>query len=241
MSRGHARHASYDLSVGKVIVGGEEKQPKGGKNCKYFVIEPQEVAVIVSKENVRVPTKGVSCYVFPKTGLCKEGLLVLNTGIVDPGYCGLISTTAVNFHKTPLKLYVGDAFLRLAFVQLFTGTAGPAKVNRIKSIRYWKERLNEAEGLPPTFLDVPASVERMRREVREQMVEVSSKNMTKLIALLALVATLVLSLVPVVVPLAAQAVGVYTPDGAQDEQIRQLQEEVDALRSDVDRLRNNTR
>ena len=226
--RGHVadcvRHASYDLRVAKVLVGGEEQRPKGSRR-KYFEIEPQEVAVIVSEEEALVPTCGGSCYAFPKTTLCKDGLLVLNTGVVDPGYEGLISTTAVNFQKTRLRLDVGDAFLRLVFFE-FRGTKSDvSEVGRVCRTEYLEKRLEESGQLPTTFLDVPDAVKRLGEGLKQEMFDVNYKKMAVVAGVAALVATIVLSLVPLLVPLGMERLR----DDGQEERLRDLEAKFDAL------------
>jgi dUTPase len=105
-----ARPASVDLSVGVVVINGKEfKQP--------VEIKPQQMFVIISKERVQVGA-GFVGYAMPKTSLCNEGILCLNTGILDPGYEGLISTTAINFVEDSYLITPGEHFLRLVFHRL---------------------------------------------------------------------------------------------------------------------------
>src|SRR6185369_3739554 len=74
----HVRDASYDLSIGTVIVGGEVQ-------ALPFALEPQHMCVIVSRERVCIKEDFVA-FAQPKTDLCERGLLALSTGIIDPGY-----------------------------------------------------------------------------------------------------------------------------------------------------------
>src|SRR2546428_10789007 len=84
------RDASYDLSIELIIRGG--KKDLGGEWGRWE-ITPHEMFIMVSKETVRVPP-GFVGYAMPKTGLCNRGILAFNTGIIDPGYQGRLSSTA---------------------------------------------------------------------------------------------------------------------------------------------------
>ena len=69
---------------------------------------------VISIETIKVP-QNVAGYASVKTGLSRQGLLALNTGILDPGYEGPLSATVVNFGKSDSLLNHGDTFLRLTF------------------------------------------------------------------------------------------------------------------------------
>ena len=79
-----------------------------------IVIPPQGIFVVISAEKVRMPSN-VCGFALPKTRLSEEGILILNTGIVDPLYEGFISGTLINFRKTDYVIKRGMPFLRLVF------------------------------------------------------------------------------------------------------------------------------
>ena len=89
----NTRAASYDLTVGSVVIDGTEYKTDIPK------VKPQQIVVLVSKETVMVPPGHVA-YAMPKTSLCMEGIHTLNTGIVDPGWCGKLSSVAINFERS---------------------------------------------------------------------------------------------------------------------------------------------
>lgn len=157
----HVRPASYDLSVGGLFTEGRVLPSPA-------VIRPQQIVVIVSRETIKIPL-GFVGYVMPKTSLCNEGILVFNTGLVDPGYEGRISTVAINFSRTPIPLDIGQVFLRFVLHKLegngnderdrtAPGPADSALARR--SVNY-----------PPTFLDVPGQTDRLVREVTTDVVD----------------------------------------------------------------------
>src|SRR5262249_15838303 len=90
------RSASYDLRIGKII-------PPSGTANNEFILSPRGMVEVISKERVKLPSD-VSGYAMVKTGLCDEGILAINIGILDPGYEGLISSTLINFGKGPKSL-----------------------------------------------------------------------------------------------------------------------------------------
>lgn len=102
------RSSTYDLRIECVI------DSAGTIHYDSYILKPQEVAWVISKEILKLPDSvTVSAHI--KTGLCNDGILALNTGIVDPGWEGPLSTPLLNFGKTKHVLRSGDQFLRLLF------------------------------------------------------------------------------------------------------------------------------
>src|SRR5437867_8454191 len=97
----HIRDASYDLSMDFIIRNGKDESGDSAN------IQPQEMFIFISKETVKVPN-GYVGYAMPKTSLCNRGILALNTGIIDPGYEGRMSATAINFSDKPIDLDRGE-------------------------------------------------------------------------------------------------------------------------------------
>jgi deoxycytidine triphosphate deaminase len=107
-SQGSFRPSSYDLRIDCVI------DSAGTIYYDSYILKPQEVAWVVSKETLQLPDY-ITATAHIKTGLCNDGILALNTGIVDPGWDGPLSTPLLNFGKTSHVLRSGDQFLRLLF------------------------------------------------------------------------------------------------------------------------------
>lgn len=101
------RGASYDLHIGKII------DPGGGERDTY-VLPPQGIVAVVSRETVNIP-KNVAGFAMVKTSLCNEGILAINIGVIDPLYCGSVSSFLINFRKNSYVLAAGQVFLRLTF------------------------------------------------------------------------------------------------------------------------------
>ena len=53
--------------------------------------------------------------------MCDKGIFALNTGILDPGYKGAISSPLLNSGKMPYRICVNSVFLRLTFHEFLTG------------------------------------------------------------------------------------------------------------------------
>lgn len=163
-SASNTQSASYDLSADRVIINGQtENLP--------FSLPPQHMCVIISKEHVKIPPDFVG-YALPKTRLCQRGLLTLNTGILDPGYDGLISTTAINFRSESIEIRPDDPFLRIVIHQVkpFPPPAGSvASIQNLSDEKYIEAREGESADYPATFLDIPSSLESVANRIHDRV------------------------------------------------------------------------
>lgn len=175
----NTQSASYDLSADRVIINGQTQQLP-------FSLRPQHMCVIVSKERLKVPRDFVG-YALPKTRLCQRGLLTLNTGILDPGYDGLISTTAINFRSEPIQIRPNEPFLRIVIHELKSFTNAPTpKAQSFPDAEYIEARETESADYPATFLDIPSSFESVAHRVREQVFSQLGITLTIVVGILAL-------------------------------------------------------
>jgi deoxycytidine triphosphate deaminase len=161
-----ARDASYDLTVEQVVRQGKAEVPE------TFTVEPQEMFILISSEYISVPPGHVG-YAMPKTSLCNRGLLVLNTGIIDPDYEGKLSSTVINFREKPLQLKKGEPFLRIVIHELKQQPATTVdkvttalnKTEADKADKYVKARIQDSEIYPKTFLAIPQQIEEITKRV----------------------------------------------------------------------------
>ena len=77
------RNAGYDLRIGTLI----SRDEKNTSKCQKDVVDlaPQGIAAAISKEIIKLPLD-VCAYVSVKTSLCRDGVLAINIGIIDPGW-----------------------------------------------------------------------------------------------------------------------------------------------------------
>lgn len=86
-----------------------------------FILEPQGMVRVISAECIRMPNNVIG-YALVKNALSNNCVLAINTGIVDPGYKGPISSTLINFGKEPFVITNETQFLRLTFHTCRDGT-----------------------------------------------------------------------------------------------------------------------
>jgi hypothetical protein len=145
------RFCSYDASIWKIIT-------PGGQEVDSFKLEPMGIVEVISREKIRVDP-GLCCFAHVKTSLCNEGLLTLNTGIVDPGWNGRVSSFILNFGKNDRLLLAGSIFLRLTFHELSSkDLKPPAPIDDAEYIL--ERRRNIVERFSQTFLNLALIVEK---------------------------------------------------------------------------------
>jgi hypothetical protein len=141
------RSASYDIRIGKVI-------GPDGLLLDSYNLPPQGIVEVVSLERIRLPLE-ISGYALVKTGLCNEGLLALNIGIIDPGYDGLLSSALVNFSKKDRLLIAGETFLRLTFHRVAASEGAKLPVPMAVEDYVSDKRRKVVENFSKHFLNVP--------------------------------------------------------------------------------------
>jgi deoxycytidine triphosphate deaminase len=104
--------AGYDLRIEMLI----SRQDEGKANYYRDAVDvlPQGIVAVTSKERIRLPLD-VCAYASVKTSLCRDGILAINIGIIDPGWDGPISSLLLNFGKRMQQLRTNQVFLRLTF------------------------------------------------------------------------------------------------------------------------------
>jgi dUTPase len=153
------RASSYDVHIGQILSNDAELRAS-------FKMPPQGIVQVISRERVRLPST-VTGLATVKTGLCNEGLLALNIGIIDPGYEGPISSFLLNFSNVPRVLTRGEPFLRLQFIPL-PNAAHVAAPTPVDHALYIAERRRQAARFGETFLNLS---EQVRTVARDEFVE----------------------------------------------------------------------
>ncbi|MGB9195793.1 MAG: hypothetical protein WCB53_02575 [Terriglobales bacterium] len=114
---GSLRDCGYDLTISSLL--GKNDQGQVVESTDELDLEPQGIAVVVSNEMLKLPPD-VCGHALVKTSLCREGVLAMSIGIIDPKWEGPISSVLLNFGRKAYRLKKGDPFLRVTFHTLAT-------------------------------------------------------------------------------------------------------------------------
>ena len=154
---GNFRAAGYDISIETMV------DVDGNEVSESFVdLRPQAIVWVISRESIQLDNKTLA-YATIKTGLCNDGVLALNIGIVDPGWKGPLSTAFVNFGKQTVRLRKGQQFLRLTFHNINEQSdVSENIVDRDEYIADVKKKADEQFG--SSFLNISTILARQQRK-----------------------------------------------------------------------------
>jgi deoxycytidine triphosphate deaminase len=154
---GSLKDAGYDLRVGALI--GKVADGKSQRSADELYVEPQGIALAVSKEVVKLPPN-ICAHASVKTSLCRQGVLAINIGIIDPGWEGPISSVMLNFGKESYRLKNGEPFLRLTFHTLDVPANPSLTEPQDRAIYEAQVRQKLDERLAGTFMDFEKAAEK---------------------------------------------------------------------------------
>jgi deoxycytidine triphosphate deaminase len=130
---------------------------------KIVIIEPSEMVLLVTEEIVNMPNDLCANY-SQLNRHANNGLMLLNTSIVEPGYSGPLSCVLVNFSSQRRTLSVGESVAKLTFTTL---SNIPASLYNAKftAAEYEKLARKSAVGLPLSLLDIVGVEDRVKNKV----------------------------------------------------------------------------
>jgi len=190
------RKAGYDIRVNEIFVPKEtssfnrvhsrESIGRSSATLKEHFLPPQGMCILYSKEYVSIPYNVIGL-VTPKTSASDIGLMVLNTGLIDPGYNGYLSVIAMNFSSEKIRLHEGFVFLRTIFLNISSPVAiyrdsGPANYSTYKITKE-----HNFKELPRTFLDVDTLTQYMLKESSKKNFNTALKFLSIAMAALAVI------------------------------------------------------
>lgn len=120
--------ASYDLSVGIVVKKREncnifqkrtqkfELQPQNEKKKKRDTITlgPGQMLFVITHEEIMMP-ENLCGTVYSRNSLAQKGILALNAGHIDPGFCGPITIKLINLRSIDYTFKLGDPIFTIVF------------------------------------------------------------------------------------------------------------------------------
>jgi deoxycytidine triphosphate deaminase len=123
----NVRNCAYTLRAGKTFLpeSGEEdllSDAATPRRQHVWRIGPSEVLVVRTRERVKMPRDLCATYA-PLYRLSRQGVMLLNASLVEPGYDGPLSCFLVNFSSQEIAIAPDDAIAKITFLTL---TQAPA-------------------------------------------------------------------------------------------------------------------
>jgi deoxycytidine triphosphate deaminase len=164
-------NCTYVLRMGSVFrpeAGAEELLTRdGGYQRHFWEIGPSETLVVMTKEAVCMPPELCGTY-SPLFRLAKQGVLLLNASIIEPGYAGPLSCFLVNFSAARIILRDGDPIAKLIFHRL-ENPPGNLKALTIGTSEYKKILCECAGDFHRSFMNVAGIVSQASDSAKEQV------------------------------------------------------------------------
>jgi len=180
--RKRLKPAAYHLSLGKECRIGGKPIFLNDKNNRYLRIEPYQVAIVETLEELNMPKNLIGRWNLSISCVYK-GLLWVGGPQVDPGYKGHLYCPLYNLSTRPVIMEFEEPFATIDFVR--TTPYKEDKSIPFKQKRYKLSDYNGLESAPKQTLDI---VERTRK--RMELFEATTLTVLGvIIAALAIIST----------------------------------------------------
>lgn len=187
--------ASYDLRIGTIFKN-EEIISVNRNNDKIIKIRPSEIVTMLTLEKVKLPNE-LCATVFPINKMSSKGLLILNSGHIDPGYTGYITVCAINLSTETICISLKESIFTIIFYELDKATTKPFKNhleydNRIDIENFMYK--NRASKLSPSIFDL-ITLKEYQPYLKEQIRQVLSERLSSRLFYWASMATIIAVLI----------------------------------------------
>jgi deoxycytidine triphosphate deaminase len=150
---------TYLLTIGGVYTPLTPGEQGTRENARGMTLEPGMMAIVVSHERLSVPPDLLGI-VFGMNRLTREGLMLVNPGVITTGHTREVSLTVINFGRKPVDLLKGGAIARVFFLLTDSGNAknpGNSETDTYRNaINYARQALHPSfSGHLKEFLDKP--------------------------------------------------------------------------------------
>lgn len=195
-----------------------------------YELKPNELVVFQTREQIKMPMNLSASY-SALDSIAKEGLLLINASIVEPGYEGYLSGVLLNFSSKTFMIRPDHEIVKINFYEVNDVAEKP--LNEKLGDQYTEKLQEKAKNYTQTFLDV----ERLKNEVIGQAVYNIKKAFTiggLIVAVLLIYSTIEPAIYNLIwhqtwVPLSSTQ-----QDYERSLQIKEQQEAIDSLSEKLD-------
>lgn len=152
---------SYQFRPGVVISTGSDSAPESVRDwtgattsTDVYRIKPGELIWVRTVERVAMPND-VCAFWWQTNRLSRQGLMLVNMSMVEPGYHGPLACLFVNFGREPVTLQPKTVIAKLVFNRLGAAAERPLEMDPT-TLQYDQDLILAAMDAPATFLDVGA-------------------------------------------------------------------------------------
>jgi len=159
-----AKHCSYEFTAALMVRGGSgsvESIVEPGAP-----IEPAQLVWIRAREMISVPPNMVGLWIQTQT-LARQGLLLLNISLVEPGYEGPLSAVFVNFGRKRVIVSPGTKIAKVMFLPLDGEALNQVGVSDSKL--YDTGLVDTASNAPGSFLQLESFLPNIEEKAKAKL------------------------------------------------------------------------
>ncbi|MGA5299373.1 dCTP deaminase domain-containing protein [Nucisporomicrobium flavum] len=169
---------AYEFRPGVVVSTGRDVEDRCVRDwtsdrraaTDIHAIQPGELVWIRTREKVSMPND-LCAFWWQTNRLSKQGLMLVNMSMVEPGYSGPLACLFVNFGNKPVIVEPDTVVAKLVFTRL-GAEAQMSPADQHDPVAYDRSIVRAAMGAPVTFLDVGSlelGLDRRRTEVLAEL------------------------------------------------------------------------
>lgn len=148
----HIKNCSYKIRIGKLI------KPETGdiidfQSSQSFCLEPSEIILFESIEKIKLPHDITASY-SALYSIASEGILLINSSMIEPGYSGLLSGVLLNFSSKKFVITKGREIAKLNFYQTDETDNSNCTFETITDNDYLQGLINKSVNYHKTFLNI---------------------------------------------------------------------------------------
>lgn len=145
----NATHCSYEFTAALMLRGGSNQTERIVE--PGVVIEPAQLVWIRARDEISIPADMVGLWIQTQT-LARQGLLLLNITLIEPGYEGPLSAVLVNFGNKKVIIRPDTKIAKVVFLTL--DSEADELVEKGNSNTYDAKLLDMAANAPTSFLQL---------------------------------------------------------------------------------------
>lgn len=135
-------------------------------------VQPGHLIWVRTLEKVAMP-KDICAFWWQTNRLSRQGLMLVNMSMIEPGYHGPLACLFVNFGAKPVIIEPGTVVAKLVFERMGTDAQKPLNLE-IDDLSYDRGLISAALDAPVTFLDVGNIEPRLDLKRKDAIAELQS-------------------------------------------------------------------
>ncbi len=175
----NATHCSYEFTAFLMLRGGSNQTERIVE--PGVVIEPAQLVWIRARDEISIPPDMVGLWIQTQT-LARQGLLLLNITLIEPGYEGPLSAVLVNFGNKKVIIRPDTKIAKVVFLTL--DSEADELVGKWDSKTYDAKLLDMAANAPTSFLQLESFLPNIEERAKAKL-EVMDKEIERNVATIA--------------------------------------------------------